>query len=224
MATYTVGITSASSVSQYPLTASATQDIQINDTVSLTVTVGTNTTAQATSLTNETYSVAVFTLLNCTVSPSSNVRSGGTVTVTPVSNNTGYRCEVVITHYHENPVGGSAGTNRQTKTFVLSGSVGVLPVYGLEIFDANGNSRLRYDNRLCKFNSVFTGTLSGQSGTLSVPGIASDGTWGISNQAQNSLVKCFIGTNVIALSQANFGSAGNLYGGNLNYEIIVFRV
>ena len=224
MATYTVGITSASSVSHYPLTMSATQDIQINDTVSLTVTVGTNTTAQATSLTNETYSVAVFTLLNCTVSPSSNVRSGGTVTVTPVNNNTGYRCEVVITHYHENPVGGSAGTNRQTKTFVLSGSVGVLPVYGLEIFDANGNSRLRYDNRLCKFNSVFTGTLSGQSGTLSVPGIASDGTWGISNQAQNSLVKCFIGTNVIALSQANFGSAGNLYGGNLNYEIIVFRV
>lgn len=224
MATYTVGITSASSVSQYPLTTSATQDIQINDTVSLTVTVGTNTTAQATSLNNETYSVAVFTLLNCTVSPSSNVRSGGTVTVTPVNNNTGYRCEVVITHYHENPVGGSAGTNRQTKTFVLSGAVGVLPIYGLEIFDANGNSRLRYDNRLCKFNSVFTGTLSGQSATLSVPGIASDGTWGISNQAQNSLVTCFIGTNVIALGKAYFGSSGNLYGGNSNYEIIVFRV
>ena len=224
MATYTVGITSASSVSQYPLTTSATQDIQINDTVSLTVTVGTNTTAQATSLNNETYSVAVFTLLNCTVSPSSSVRSGGTVTVTPVNNNTGYRCEVVITHYHENPVGGSAGTNRQTKTFVLSGAVGVLPIYGLEIFDANGNSRLRYDNRLCKFNSVFTGTLSGQSATLSVPGIASDGTWGISNQAQNSLVTCFIGTNVIALGKAYFGSSGNLYGGNSNYEIIVFRV
>jgi hypothetical protein len=222
MATYTVGITSNSSVSQYPTTTSATQDIQINDTVSLTVTVGTNTYGQAQSLIYSSYSIAVFTLLNCTVSPSTNVRSGNTITVTPVNNNTAYRCEVVITHYHENPVSGSAA-NQQTKTFVLSGAVGVLPVYGLEIFDANGNSRLRYDNRLCKFHSVYTGTISGTT-TISVTGMAADGTWGINNQAQGSLVQCFVGTNAIGLNLANFGTGGNLYGGNYNYEIIVFRV
>ena len=223
MATYAVGITSNSYVSQYPLTTSGTQDIQINDTISLTITVGTSTISQTMSL-GQPEAEAVFTLVNCTVSPSSGVNSHETVTVTPVNNNAIYSCTAVITHYHENPVGGSAGTNRQTKTFVLSGTVGVLPIYGLEIFDTNGNSRLRYDNRLCKFNSVFTGTLSGNSGTLSVPGIAADGTWGINNQAQNSIVQCFIGTNVVALNQTNFGTGGNLYGGNLNYEIIVFRV
>jgi hypothetical protein len=224
MATYTVGIASNPYVSQYPLTYSATQDIQINDTISLTITVGTSTLSQAMSLSYGAYAIAVFSLVNCTVSPSTNVRSGSTITVTPVNNNATYSCTAVITHYHENPVGGSAGTNRQTKTFVLSGAVGVLPIYGLEIFDANGNSRLRYDNRLCKFHSVFTGTLSGNSGTLSVPNMAADGTWGINNQAQNSIVQCFIGTNAIGLNQASFGTSGNLYGGNLNYEIIVFRV
>jgi len=222
MATYTVGIASNPYVSQYPLTYSATQDIQINDTISLTITVGTSTNSQAMSL-GQPEAEAVFTLVNCTVSPSSGVNSHETVAVTPVNNNAIYSCTAVITHYHENPTPND-GTNSQTKTFVLSGAVGTLPVYGLEIFDASGNSRLRYDNRLCKFHSVFTGTLSGNSGTLSVPNIAADGTWGINNQAQNSIVQCFIGTNVIALNQASFGTSGNLYGGNLNYEIIVFRV
>jgi|TARA_R110000823_G_scaffold279826_1_gene398072 hypothetical protein len=222
MATYTVAMTSSTASLQYPATVSASQDIAVGDTISLTMTVSTNTYSQAMSLIHSAYAIAVFSLVNCTVSPSTNVRSGSTITVTPVNNNATYSCTAVITHYHASPY--PPGGTTQTKTFVLSGTVGVLPIYGLEIFDANGNSRLRYDNRLCKFNSVFTGTLSGNSGTLSVPGIAADGTWGINNQAQNSIVQCFIGTNVVALNQTNFGTGGNLYGGNLNYEIIVFRV
>lgn len=221
MATYTVAMTSSTASLQYPATVSATQDIAVGDTISLTMTVSVSTYGQGVSLTQPA-GEAVFSLINCTVSPSTGVNSGETITVTPVNNNATYSCTAVITHYHASPY--PPGGTTQIKTFVLSGTVGVLPIYGLEIFDANGNSRLRYDNRLCKFNSVFTGTLSGNSGTLSVPGIAADGTWGINNQAQNSIVQCFIGTNVVALNQTNFGTGGNLYGGNLNYEIIVFRV
>ena len=220
MATHTIAMTSSTASLPYPATVSANQDIAIGDTISLTMTVSTNTYAEGMSLTTSS-GYAVFTLSNCTVSPSTGVNSGETITVTPVNNNASYSCTAVITHYHASPYP-PVGTT-QTKTFVLSGVVGVLPVYGLEIFDANGNSRLRYDNRLCKFHSVYTGTISNNT-TISVPGMAADGTWGINNQAQNSLVQCFVGTNVIALNIASFGTGGNLYGGNYNYEIIVFRV
>lgn len=220
MTTHTIAMTSSTASLPYPATVSANQDIAIGDTISLTMTVSTNTYAEGMSLTASS-AYAVFTLINCTVSPSTGVNSGETITVTPINNNAAYSCSATITHYHASPYP-PVGTT-QTKTFVLSGAVGVLPIYGLEIFDANGNSRLRYDNRLCKFHSVYTGTISNNT-TISVPGMAADGTWGINNQAQNSLVQCFVGTNVIALNTTSFGTGGNLYGGNYNYEIIVFRV
>lgn len=220
MATYTVNMAVSQYGVQYAASTSATQDFELSDSINLTMTVGTTTTAQANSLPTAD---AVFTLVNCTVSPSTGVNSGETIVVSPISNNAPYSCTAVITHYHENPYPNN-GTNSQTKTFVLSGTVGTLPVYGLEIFDASGNSRLRYDNRLCKFYAVYTGTVSSMTTYISVPGIAADGTWGINNQAQNSIVKASIITNNIVLQQTDFGTGGNLYGGNNNYEIIVFRV
>ena len=222
MTIHTVSMTTSQYSVQYPLTITSTQDTQAGDTIRLTITVGTSTSNQTMSL-GQPEAEAVFTLVNCTVSPSSGVNSHETVTVTPVNNNAIYSCTAVITHYHASPYP-NTGINSQTKTFVLSGTNGQLPIYGLEIFDASGNSRLRYDNRLCKFNAVYTGTLAGTTGFITVPGMAADGTWGINNQAQSSLVLATTATNGIALEEADFGTAGNLYGGNKNYEIIVFRV
>ena len=220
MTVHTVSMSTVAGLFHYPPTITTSQNIQIADTVSLTMTIGTNNATEAGYLTT---AYAVFTLDNCTVSPSSNVVSGDTITVTPTNNNALYGCQALFTHYHPNPTGGPTSTS-QTKTFILNGAVGTPPVYGLEIFDGSGNSRLKYDNRLCKFHSVFTGTLSGSSTTLTVTGMAADGTWGVSNQTQTSIVKAAIVSNGIYLEETDFGSGGNLYGSNKDYEIIVFRI
>ncbi len=76
MATYTVNMAVSPYAVQYPASTSATQDFELSDSINLTMTVGTNTTAQANSLPTAD---AVFTLVNCTVSPSTGVNSGETM-------------------------------------------------------------------------------------------------------------------------------------------------
>jgi len=215
------------SVSQYGIqyhgTTTEVQDLAVGDTITASFDQEASS-SQQTSLLDVEDNDIVFTLVNCTISPT-NVKNRGTFTITPTSSGAAYSCVGVLVYY--SPGGGSYGgpsANHQQTTFTISGFYGVAPVYGLEIFDASGNSRLRYDNRLCKFHSKYSGDTGGSSVYLPVTGMSSNGTWGANNQADTSIVKVSIGTGGMYLSNTDFGSGGNLYGSSTEYEIIVFRI
>lgn len=112
-----------------------------------------------------------------------------------------------------NPFGAVGGTTNISLNGVFSGA------YGLEIYNSSGTPVVTITDRLVRYVSYHTGTLSGnQTTSISVPGVTNDGTWGFNSEGGD-------GTYV----KATFGATGYINLQNLGslsrvYNIQVFRV
>lgn len=109
---------------------------------------------------------------------------------------------------------GSVGSN----TSVTFNGAGDGP-YGLEIYNSSGTPVVTITDRLVRYVSYHSGTLTAsQTTTINVPGITNDGTWGFNSEGGD-------GTYV----KATFGATGYINLQNLGslsrvYNIQVFRV
>jgi len=100
--------------------------------------------------------------------------------------------------------------------------------YGLKVYDSNGNVRLDTSDRMIRYHSTVSGTITQSSSpvTLYVAGITNDGTWGMSNDvplagsySSTDDVKLeFASTNYIKLTILHTNS------GNFDYRVQIFRI
>lgn len=97
--------------------------------------------------------------------------------------------------------------------------------YGLRVWNSSGQIRLDTSARLARYHSFYTGSiLPNNSATVSVPGLANDGTWSV----QVELAGAYNATDVdISINNGGF-TISNGGGGSFNitatYNITVFRV
>ena len=100
--------------------------------------------------------------------------------------------------------------------------------YGLQIFDSSGNIRLDTSDRFIRYHSTLSGTITQATSplTLSVSGIANNGSWGFSNDIP--LDGNYSSTDDV---RVEFGAVGNLTltiqhsnSGDFAYRIQVFRI
>jgi len=99
--------------------------------------------------------------------------------------------------------------------------------FGLRVWDANGNIRLDTTDRLVRYHSTLSGTITQSSSpiTVYVNGLRNDGTWGFSNDvplagsySSTDDVKLeFHSNNYLKLTIQHTNS------GNFSYRIQVFR-
>jgi hypothetical protein len=91
--------------------------------------------------------------------------------------------------------------------------------YGFEVYNSSGTPVVTITDRLVRYVSYHTGTLTAnQSTTISVSGLTNDGTWGFNSEGGDGLYV-----------KVTYGSTGVLNVQNLNnlsrvYNIQVFRV
>ena len=155
-------------------------DLPYGDTVSATFEQDGNNLA-----TQEAWIAAspfVFSLVNCTISPTTRY-SGQTFSVTPTTYGIPYSCQAVLTHQT------NSGGTTQTKTFTVRGdTVAQFPTSnGLQTFDAAGSITLDTDYRCVRFAGFLSGNVTfGTPVTLNVTGLANDGTWGYNNVSSES--------------------------------------
>lgn len=179
----------------------------LNDIIDLTQgqTISATCTAQATNSWAGTS--FVFTLVNCSVSPSSRT-NGQTWTITPSTYGNPYSCQAVL----------SNGTS--TKTFTIRGSsVSNNPPdrYGMQILDSSSNIILDTDYRVARFAGFLSGTVTYPTATtISVTGLTNDGTWGYnSGDADSWTIKTTLNSGSITITPLSSGTH--------TYKVHIFR-
>lgn len=90
--------------------------------------------------------------------------------------------------------------------------------YGVQIFDALGNTTLDTNWRLVKFSAFYSGSVTfGSSVTISVTGLANDGTWGYNNSVETAWeIQTTLNTGSITVTA--------LVSGTHDYKLLLFRI
>lgn len=109
---------------------------------------------------------------------------------------------------------GSVGSN----TSVTFNGAGDGP-YGLEIYNSSGTPVVTITDRLVRYVSYHSGTLTAsQTTTINVPGITNDGTWGVNSEGT-------AGTFIEVTQSPNFLTLENIHPtASMDYNIQVFRL
>jgi|TARA_R110000744_G_scaffold287339_1_gene398503 hypothetical protein len=91
--------------------------------------------------------------------------------------------------------------------------------YGLQIWDSSGNVRLDTSDRECRYVGFFTGSVGPSSSvTVTVSGMANDGTWGLNELAySNFYVSVSMGSGQFVISNADQYNSHD-------YKVQVFRI
>ena len=184
------------------------------------------TTGHSTRIDNE---YAVFTLSNCTVSPSSQVAmlgcltAGTNHTVITLTGSEGQSWSVTAVYTHEKTV----NTDEVTKTFTVSGTISN-DIYGMEIRDASGNLRMSVGRRQPRLHAFITGTATGASQTITISGFntPSPAEWHAVNIKDGSLYRVTQGTTANQLTLTKIAANMNDYftlDGTNEYELVIMR-
>jgi len=181
MTVYTQNLAVSQYGIQYAGSVTEVQDLAVGD--SITASFDQEATSnQQTSLLDVEDNDIVFTLVNCTISPT-NVKNRGTFTITPTSSGAAYSCVGVLIYY--SPSGQSYGgpsTDHQQTTFTISGFYGVAPRMGLQLYNPSGDLRLDTSDRQVRAHSFYMGSFY-SGGSATVTGITgfdpNDETWAI---------------------------------------------
>ena len=89
--------------------------------------------------------------------------------------------------------------------------------FGLKIYDESGNTRLDVADRQIRFVGFYSGTVNASSPvTISVPGLKSDGTWGLNEIS--AVTSCDIS---ISNDELNVTTAVTT---NIGYKVQVFKI
>jgi hypothetical protein len=97
---------------------------------------------------------------------------------------------------------------------------------GLKIYNEAGDVRLDTTMRLARYHSFYTGYLAADtSTTVSVPGLADDGTWSIAFEPQGG----FSGSDVeVTVSPGSIyiynGGNGSYYATSTHWNITIYRI
>jgi len=185
------------------------------------------TTGHSTRIDNE---YAVFTLSNCTVSPSSQVAMLGcltagtnhTVITLTGSEGQSWSAQAVYTHRTID------GNNLVTKTFTVSGTISN-DIYGMEIRDGSGNLRMSVGRRQPRLHAFVTGTGSNNADqTITISGFntPSPAEWHAVNVKDGSLYRVTQGTTANQLTlthiEEDVDNFFTLTGTN-DYELVIMR-
>ena len=174
---------------------------------------------------------AVFTLSNCTVSPSSQVAMLGcatagtnhTVITLTGSEGQSWSAQAVYTHRTID------GNNLVTKTFTVSGTISN-DLYGMEIRDASGNLRMSVGRRQPRLHAFVTGTVGthADTQTITISGFntPSPAEWHAVNVKDGSLYRVTQGTTANQLTlthiEEDVDNFFTLTGTN-DYELVIMR-
>jgi len=186
MTTYTENLSLVSAALPYGGTATATRNLTVGDTITASFDQEATSTQQTNYLDNEDNDI-VFTLVNCTISPTS-VKNRGTFTITPTNTNSNYSCNGVLVYYL--PGGhqyGGPSTDHQQAEFTISGTFSGssgTPDMGLQVWHPSNTSLPRLDtkDKQIMHYASYSGTVtSGTNTTISVGGgyDITNGDWGI---------------------------------------------
>ena len=186
MTVFTENLSLVSSALPYGGTATATRNLTVGDTITASFDQEATSTQQTNYLDNEDNDI-VFTLVNCTISPTS-VKNRGTFTITPTTTNSNYSCNGVLVYYL--PGGhnyGGPSTNHQQAAFTISGTFSGssgTPNMGLQVWHPSNSSLPRLDtkDKQIMHYASYSGTVtSGTNTTISVGGgyDITNGDWGI---------------------------------------------
>ena len=166
---------------QYAGSVTEVQDLAAGDTITATFDQEAESNQQTVLLDVEDNDL-VFTLVNCTIAPTS-VKNRGAFTVTPTTSGAAYSCEGVLIYY--SPGGqnyGGPSTDHQKTTFAINGFYGVAPRVGLQLYNPSGDLRLDTSDRQVKAHSFYMGSFY-SGGSATVTGITgfdpNDETWAI---------------------------------------------
>ena len=186
MTVFTEDLSITSSGLPYGGTATATRNLTVGDTITASFDQEATSTQQTNYLDNEDNDI-VFTLVNCTISPTS-VKNRGTFTITPTTTNSNYSCNGVLVYYL--PGGhnyGGPSTNHQDAEFTISGTFSGssgTPNMGLQVWHPSNSTLPRLDtkDKQIMHYASYSGTVtSGTAITISVGGgyDITNGDWGI---------------------------------------------
>jgi len=194
MTVYAENLTISSSALPYGGTATSTKNLTVGDTITADFDQQTNGSTQQGYLDNEDNNI-VFTLVNCTISPTS-VKNRATFTITPTTSGSNYSCNGVLVYYL--PGGhqyGGPSTNHQQAEFTISGSFtgssgsgsggsGSSTDMGLQVWHPSNSSLPRLDTKdkqVMHYASYSGSITSGSTTTVSVGGgyDITNGDWGI---------------------------------------------
>jgi len=183
---FTEDLSITSSGLPYGGTATATRNLMVGDTITASFDQEATSAQQTNYLDNEDNDI-VFTLVNCTISPTS-VKNRGTFTITPTTTNSNYSCNGVLVYYL--PGGhnyGGPSTNHQQAEFTISGTFSGssgTPNMGLQVWHPSNSTLPRLDtkDKQIMHYASYSGTVtSGTAITISVGGgyDITNGDWGI---------------------------------------------
>jgi hypothetical protein len=186
MTTYTENLSITSAALPYGGTTTATRNLTVGDTITASFDQEATSTQQTNYLDNEDNDI-VFTLVNCTISPTS-VKNRGSFTITPTTTNSNYSCNGVLVYYL--PGGhqyGGPSTDHQQAEFTISGTFSGssgTPDMGLQVWHPSNSNLPRLDtkDKQIMHYASYSGTVtSSSSTTISVGGgyDITNGDWGI---------------------------------------------
>jgi hypothetical protein len=194
MTTYTENLAVTSAAMPYGGSDSSTRNLTVGDTITASFDQEAAGSTQQGYLDTEDNNI-VFTLVNCTISPTS-VKNRGSFTITPTTSGSNYSCNGVLVYYL--PGGhqyGGPSTNHQQAEFTISGSFtgssgsgsggsGSSPNMGLQVWHPSNSSLPRLDtkDKQVMHYASYSGSLAfGSSTTVSVGGgyDITNGDWGI---------------------------------------------
>ena len=217
MTVFTEDLSITSSGLPYGGTATATRNLTVGDTITASFDQEATSTQQTNYLDNEDNDI-VFTLVNCTISPTS-VKNRGTFTITPTTTNSNYSCNGVLVYYL--PGGhnyGGPSTNHQDAEFTISGTFSGssgTPNMGLQVWHPSNSTLPRLDtkDKQIMHYATYSGTIAaGASAITTTVGGGYDitnGDWGIDVTPINYDLKVISTTNSFTVSTTkDYGSIG----------------
>jgi hypothetical protein len=214
MTVYTQNLSVVAQAIQYHGTDTEVQDLAVGDTITASFDQQASSNQQTSLLDVEDNDI-VFTLVNCTISPT-NVKNRGTFTITPTTSGSNYSCVGVLVYY--SPGGGSYGgpsANHQQTTFTISGVYGSPPDMGLQVWHPSNSTLPRLDtkDKQIMHYATYSGTIAaGASAITTTVGGGYDitnGDWGIDVTPINYDLKVISVTNSFTVSTTkDFGSIG----------------
>ena len=88
--------------------------------------------------------------------------------------------------------------------------------YGLQIWNAAGDLRLDTNYRVARYVATYSGSVGTSGQTITVTGLATDGTWGYNNSVENAW-------EIETTLAAGEFTVKSLVNGNKPYHIVLFR-
>lgn len=222
MTTYTENLAVTSGAMPYGGSDASTRNLTSGDTITASFDQEAGGSTQQGYLDTEDNDI-VFTLVNCTISPTS-VKNRGSFTITPTTVNSNYSCFGVLVYYLPGGhVYGGPSTDHQQAEFTISGTFSGssgTPDMGLQVWHPSNSNLPRLDtkDKQIMHYASYSGTVTtSASTTISVGGgyDITNGDWGIDVTPVNENLKVISSSGQFVVSSSS---------GSIGWRVNVFKL